>query len=39
MKDKGFDKAITLQIMQTFLCEIVTLRPVSYKGTRNAENI
>jgi hypothetical protein len=38
MKDKGNDKAITLQIMQTFLFEILMLSCVSYKGERNAAN-
>jgi hypothetical protein len=39
MKDKGIDKAITLQIMRKFLCEILMFSRVSYNGTRNAENI
>jgi len=38
MKDKIIDKAVTLQIMQKFLCEILMFSHVSYTGTRNVEN-
>ena len=39
MKDKGTDKTVALQIIQKSLSETLMFSRVSFKGTRNEENI